>query len=373
MGFKMGDPYFKIEELCNRMRVIVYSSNYTLYGDLSRRIMDILSEAAPEIQVYSIDEAFLKYPGADPGGLESVCIELRKQLKRWVGIPVSFGIAPTKTLAKVANDLAKKNQGYRVCDLSSPARWKEVLEGYPVGEVWGVGMRLKERLHAMAIFTAGDFSKAEPALIRKKMGVVGERMLWELRGVSCLDLEEVEAKKSITCSRSFGQLLTEEADLAEALASHVATACVKLRRQRSCAQALSVFLEARSPDSKLFMRNHFGATVDFPIATNDTAAVITAAKRCLRKIFRAGERYKKCGIILLELLPEQNVVPDLFLGAVDPKRSLLMHRLDHINGHFGKNSVFFGAMGTNPRWKMRSDLLSHYNTTDLDNLPLVRA
>jgi DNA polymerase V len=373
LGIKMGQPYFQIKEFCSRFKVAVYSSNYRLYGDLSERVMDLLSQASPEIEIYSIDEAFLKYPNSlDSALVFSECVELRKKVKKWVGIPISLGIAPTKTLAKVANDLAKKNPTVGVFDLSSPEMQKQVLQDYPVAEVWGIGPGFSDRLKAIGVYTAWDFKETEPALIRKKMGVVGERMLWELRGISCLQLEEPKPKKSITCSRSFGRVVTEKEELAEALATHVSSACEKLRAQSSCASALLVFLESVL-DGSLGTRRYYSLQFDFSFPTSDTPEIISAAKEILAQLFVPKERYKKCGIILLDLISNKSLMPDLFLGGIDPKRQALMRTVDALNARHGKNRVFFAAMGTNPQWKMRSDKCSSYNTIEWDSLPTVKA
>ncbi|MBA3957991.1 MAG: Y-family DNA polymerase [Parachlamydiaceae bacterium] len=370
IGIKMGQPYFQIKDFCRLHRVAVYSSNYRLYGDLSERVMNVLTEASPEIEIYSIDEAFMRFSTSSPDDLVATCVKLRQKVKKWVGLPISLGIAPTKTLAKIANDLAKKDQT-GVFNLSSPIVQKEVLQKYPIGDVWGIGSNLSARLRGMSILTAWDFKEMDPSIIRKKLGVVGERMLWELRGLSCLQLEEAKAKKSITSSRSFGKVVTEKEEIAEALATFVSTACVKLRAQGSCANAISVFLESLEGDQN--MRRHFSMVKTFPFPTSDTAQMISAAKQILSKIFVPDERYKKCGIILLDLIANDLVIPDLFLGGLNPKRTALMQTVDNINARYGKNTVFFCALGTNPQWKMRSDKRSQYSTTDWLALPIVKA
>lgn len=371
LGIKMGEPYFKIKDFCSRMRVAVYSSNFQLYGDISQRVMDILTQMAPELQVYSIDEAFLKYPASiTPADLFAIALSLRRQIKRWVGIPISLGIAPTKTLSKVANDLAKKSpQG--VFSLCTPSERESILQSYPIGDVWGIGRALAERLHRRSIYTAADFVKMDAPIIRKSMGVVGERMLLELRGCSCLDLEEPAPKKSITTSRSFGRVVTEEDELAQALATFVNAACIKLRSQGSCVGALCIFLEAQI-EPGVRDRRHYSFTHTFAQATNDTPQIIAAAKCSLKKIYQP-ERYKKCGIILLDLIPEKNVAPDLFQAPLNPKRRALMDTFDAVNGRFGRNALFFAAMGLNAEWKMRSDRKSAYNTTSWEHLPVVKA
>ena len=372
MGIKMGVPYFQIQELC-RNRVIVLSSNYQLYGNISERIMNVLSQDAPEIEIYSIDEAFLKYPSfLSPEILFSESMNFRRKIKKWLGLPVSFGIAPTKTLAKIANSLAKKKKE-GVFSLCSRKVQKEVLQNYPIEDVWGIGSRFSEKLKQMGVFTAWDFLIMDPLIIRKKMGVVGERMLWELRGRSCLQLEEPKPKKSITSSRSFGRVITEKADLAEALATFTSNACVKLRSQRSCASAVCVFLEAVL-DAKLGTRRQYSSIRSFTSPTSDTPQIISTAKAILSDLFVSDERYKKCGVILLDLIPENLVMPDLFLENCNPKRISLMKTVDALNARFGKNTLFFGAMGSkNPSWKSQSKRLSKFNTTEWSALPVVKA
>lgn len=371
MGIKMGMPYFQIKELCRINKVAVLSSNYQLYGNLSDRVMDILS-SAPEIEIYSIDEAFLKYPASFSDTLFSEGVNLKKKIKKWLGLPVSFGIAPTKTLAKVANSLAKKNKE-GVFSLCSPKVQEKILQNYPINDVWGIGFALAKKLKGMGIFTAWDFAVMDPPIIRKKLGVVGERMLWELRGISCLKLEEPKPKKSITSSRSFGKVITEEKDLAEALATFISSACVKLRSQHSCTSAIYVFLEAVL-DAKLGTRKQYSAVKSFVFPTNDTSQIIFAAKTLLSKLFIPNERYKKCGVILLDLTAESLLMPDLFLKSFDIKRMSLMKTVDTLNARFGKNTLFFGAMGPkNPSWKSRSDKCSQFNTLDWEALPTVKA
>ena len=372
VGIKMGVPYFQIKELCRTNKVEVLSSNYQLYGNLSDRVMNILSQNAPEIEIYSIDEAFLKYPASFSNILFSEGINLKKKIRKWLGLPVSFGIAPTKTLAKVANSLAKKNQE-GVFSLSLPKVQKKILQNYPINDVWGIGFRLAVQLKQMGIFTAWDFAAMDPPIIRKKLGVVGERMLWELRGISCLKLEEPKPKKSITSSRSFGRVITEEKDLAEALATFISSACVKLRSQASCTSAICVFLEAIS-DAKLGTRKQYSRVKPFVFPTNDTPQIISAAKSILSQLFIPNERYKKCGIILLDLTSESLLTPDLFLKSFDLKRMSLMKTVDTLNARFGRNTIFFGAMGSkNPSWKSRSDKCSKFNTSEWEALPTVKA
>lgn len=371
-GIKMGEPFFKIKDLCERLKITVRSSNYCLYGDISERIMSMLADMSEEIQVYSIDEAFLTFPECMPVQEILVqCAEIRRLVKQWVGIPVSIGIAPSKTLAKLAGTLAKKSAS-GIFAISSKEIHSAILKEFPVEDIWGIGSQLKTRLYARNIRTAWEFQTQNPDAIRKLLGVVGERILWELRGVSCLPLEKAQAKKSITCSRSFGQTISIYAELAEALSTYVSRAGVKLREQNSCTRAICVFVETIL-DSKTGLRRHERQAMDLSYPTNDTPRLISAAKKCLTRLFHADQRYKKCGIILLDLIPKAQVIPDFFLPPIDPKREHLTKVIDNLNARFGKNRVFYGAMGVNAGWKMRSENRSKHYTTSWDDLAVANA
>lgn len=371
-GIKMGEPFFKIKDLCERLKIIVRSSNYCLYGDISERIMRILTDMSEEIQVYSIDEAFLTFPEQMPiQEILAHCAEIRCLVKQWVGIPVSIGIAPSKTLAKLAGTFAKKNVS-GIFSISTKEIHASILKEFPVEDIWGIGSQLKTRLYARNIRTAWEFQAQNPDAIRKLLGVVGERILWELRGISCLPLEKTEAKKSITCSRSFGQTISTHAELAEALSTYVSRAGAKLRTQDSCTRAICVFVETIL-DAKTGLRQHERQAMDLVYPTSDTPRLISAAKQCLDQLFRADQRYKKCGIILLDLIPKTQVMPDLFMPPSDPKREHLAKVIDNLNERFGKNRVFYGAMGVNASWKMRSENLSKHYTTSWDGLAIAHA
>lgn len=373
LGIKMGEPFFQIKQLCERLKILVYSSNYSLYGDISQRIMRILGTMAEEIETYSIDEAFLTFSSKPAKDLLLYCTEIRRIIKKWVGISVSIGIASTKTLAKVATSIAKKN-GEGVCLLNTGI--EDVLKKVPVEDIWGIGSNTKVKLHARSITTAWEFQKQDPISIRKLLGVVGERILWELKGRSCLPLERVSAKKSIASSRSFGKIITEQTELAEALSTYVNTACVKLRQQKSCAQAICVYLELaidyQSNEPYTGPRQH-STVISFKSPTNDTPQIISAAKSCLEYLYRKGLRYKKCGVILLDLISEARVSADLFMEKPHKNRQSVAKVFDALNKRFGKNTLFYGAMGVNPDWKMRSQKRSGGNSSCWDDLPIVKA
>jgi DNA polymerase V len=371
LKIQMGTPYFKIKDFCSYHKVKVFSSNYRLYGDLSRRVMDILMDMGLEVEVYSIDEAFLQFPNTMLAeAIEGACIALRQKVKKWVGIPTAVGIAPTKTLAKLANDKAKKSpQGvFSLCD---PVLRQTILETSPVEDVWGIGSNSKIKLNRKGIYTAKEFCDQDPLFIRKLMGIVGERMLWELRGLSCLPLNnEPVPKQSITCSRSFGKKITALEELSEALSTFVNTACIKLRQQGSFAQGLCIFLES-AIDPKTSRGRYYSHGGKLPYATQDTGMVIAQAKHYLRQIYQTKEVYRKCGVILLDLISADQIAPDLFESSF--KRTQLMDTMDEINAQYGKEAVFFAAMGTQREWKARSDNSSKYCTTSWQGLPIVKA
>lgn len=372
LNIKMGEPYFKIRDFCSKYGVIAFSSNYELYGDISKRVMEIVASLAPEVEVYSIDEVFMKFPEMPSEDVEKACAEIRRIIKKWVGIPTSIGIGQTKTLAKVANHHAKRD-ATGVFNLLSDIKRDSILETFPIEEVWGIGGATRQKLNNMGVRTALEFAKVDTATIRRLMGVVGERMVWELRGVSCQPLELVrESKQSITCSRSFGKRVSDLMELSEALATFAHMACEKLRAQRGCAQGLYVFAEAMV-DPQSAARLHYNMTIRLPMATNDTSLIITAGKKCLERFYVETEVYKKCGIVLLDIVPEGSILPDLFHPGQESKRFHLMETLDAVNARHGRNTLFFAAMGTNPTWKVRADRRTRCYTTSWSDLAVAKA
>lgn len=303
LGVKMGMPWFKMKDLARQHGIQAYSSNYALYGDMSNRVTSILRDYSPDLEVYSIDESFLRietvahlYGGAIPMGQQ-----MRHRIKQWTGLPVCVGVGPTKTLAKFANHLAKKNDVFNgVCDLHAMTRPErlEWMWGVEVGEVWGVGSRIRKRLAGMGIDTVLDLRNASPKQMRAQFGVVMERTCNELRGISCLELEDVmPPKQQIMSSRSFGAPVETIEELRESVASYLASAAEKLRRQNSVAGAVYVFvLTNRFKEDE--PQYNAGITVPMDDATDDTLALTSAALRGLAAIFRPGFRYKKTGVML---------------------------------------------------------------------------
>ena len=242
LGIPMGAPMFQYKELLEKKRAIILSSNYQLYGDMSQRVMETLRQFTPSMEVYSIDEAFLRLEEFQRLDLIKYCLEIRKTVKQWTGIPVSIGIAPNKTLSKVANHIAKKHTKTGVFDIFKRSTQNEILANFPVGNIWGVGRQLSKKLNEMGINTALKLRDVDIVWARKHFTVVGERLVRELRGASCLELEEVIAKKNITSSKSFGKLVTDKKELMNAIANYTTKACHKLRLQNSKAQGLYVYL-----------------------------------------------------------------------------------------------------------------------------------
>ncbi|GAB4225432.1 MAG: Y-family DNA polymerase [Chlamydiales bacterium] len=371
LGIPMGVPYFKVKEICEAHNVAILSSNYQLYGDISARIMHILAENSCEIEIYSIDEAFLHFSEIDETVLTEHCRNLRKRIYQWVGIPVSMGIGPSKTLAKAANKIAKKgDEG--VFSLISEKVQEKILKRFPLEELWGIGRGFRQRLNAQGVISAWQLRQQPAPKIRYLMGVVGERIVRELQGESCLGLEEVSAKKNIMCSRSFPNTLSNISLIQQALAHHVARACTKMRRQQSCAQAIVVFLTAKL-ESGTNHRETEHITLPLSIPSRDTGLLISLAKKGIEALFSSEKRYKKVGVLCLDLISDAAIPYDLFEPPANPKREAVFQLVDHINEKMGRNTLQFGAMVSKcSEWCMRSSKRSPCYTTVWKDLVIVR-
>ena len=370
LGIPMGVPFFEHEAVIEKHNVAVFSSNYQLYGDMSQRVMDSLRLFAPDMEVYSIDEAFLRLDYLLPRNLYEYCKTIRAKVMQWTGIPVSIGIGPSKVLAKVANRVAKKQTDDGVFDIRSQKTQDEILKTLDVEKIWGIAGRWAERLGRMGIEKASELRDASPTIIRKHLSVVGERLLRELKGQSCIDLEDIQPRKNIMSSKSFGTLLTKKEPLEEALANYAARACEKLRQQNSRAQAVHVFVQTngfRETDKQY--SNALTCTLTIP--TSDTRLIIEAAKFCLNRIYKQGYRYKKTGIMLLDLIPASLEQKHLFVDFDHRPGDHLMELVDRINKDHGPDTLFFGAQGVTREWKMRCGLRSPRYTTQWDELLMV--
>jgi len=367
LNIPMGAPAFQIEKLIKKHDIAVFSTNFTLYGDMSNRVMNTLASFVPDYEIYSIDEAFLSFHGFNLFDLPGYATQIAKTVYKNTGIPVTLGIAPTKTLAKVANKLAKKSGQYSHV-LTQNDEIKAALKKIDIGDVWGIGRSYAVFLKKHNINTAYEFTLMPEAWVRKHMTVVGQRMQNELKGIPCYDLEtEIPAKKNICTARSFGQMLTELKFIEEAVANFTARCCEKLRKQKSCAQTLMVFIHT-NPHRKDLAQYARNIIIRLPHASNYTPELITHTIGGLRRIFKEGYSYKKAGVIVMELIPETHVQGNLFYDVNNEKNQKLMHTVDELNARYGRDYVRFSTQGYSKAWKLRQEKLSPCYTTKMDDL-----
>jgi DNA polymerase V len=378
LGVKMGTPWFQMQELAKKHGIQAYSSNYTLYGDMSGRVVEVLKKFTPHLEVYSIDESFLAIETVlkqyvDPTSLGHT---IKQEVKDTTGLPVCVGIGRSKTLAKLANHLAKKHKIFSgVCDVDSMPKEElyQWMAETAVGEVWGVGKQTCKKLKELHIHTAFDLLQASPQAMRQQFGVVMERLCYELRGVSCLQLEEVAPiKQQIVSSRSFGKPVTALDELAESVATHTARSAEKLRAQKSVTGALTVFIQTNSfkPHEP---QHHQSITVALTGPSDNTLILTAAALKVLKQIYQAGFKYKKAGVMLSLLADKPTVQQSLFDDIhVKGKSAGLMKAMDSINNRFGNAVIRSAASGTTQNWQMRSGNKSPNYTTRWDELPIVR-
>jgi len=366
LGLDLGAPYFEIKDILKKHKVHAFSSNYTLYGDMSHRVMCTLRELTSDVEVYSIDEAFLDLRCFAHRDLLEYGRVIRETVMQWTGIPVSIGIAPTKTLAKAANKIGKKGDGVVVLDTKE--KMDAALETFPIEDIWGIGSRRYKMLFQRGVRTAKQLRDLELKWVRKKMTVTGEQMVRELRGEPCYGWDEQpQSKKQIICSRSFGNFLTELKDLEEALVFYASRAAERMRQQGSVASDLMVFFET----SRFSGPQYFpSAVVNLPRDTNFTPDIISATKAGIRKIFRKGYRYRKGGVMLMGLSPAGNRQYDLLSDRTESKQETLMKTLDGLNKRYGANSVFYAATGIKREWQMMRKLKSPHYSTNWDELPV---
>jgi DNA polymerase V len=375
LDIPMGAPYFKYRGMLARHKVEVFSSNYALYGDMSARVMRVLARFCPAVDVYSIDEAFADLSGV-PGGAASFARRLRATVESWTGIPVSVGIGPTKTLAKLANRFAKGHARCRgVFDFADSPAPDLVLRHTDIGEVWGIGRRHAKRLRALGIGDALAFRALDDAWVRKKMTVTGLHTLLELRGQPCLPLDAGPAnRKTIVSSRSFGRPVTSLDELLEASALYMTRAAERLRGQEAVASLVQVSVETNAFRPGL---PHYSNTAPVPlaVATSHTPTLIRAAHAGLRRIYREDFEFKKCGVMLSGLEP----VNGRWLSLLDlppddtPDHAPLMRAVDALNARWGRDTVTFAASGLGGAWRMRREMRSPRYTTVWEELPVVAA
>jgi DNA polymerase V len=373
LGIEMGAPSFLIESLLQQHNVSVFSSNYTLYGDLSDRVMTTLSQFADQLEVYSIDEAFLNLTAFRHHQLTDYAHTIRDTVMQHVGIPVSIGIAPSKTLAKIANRLVKKsNVSLGVYCIDSTEKMQFALQNTPVKDIWGIGSQYTKLLTRNGFITAWDVTRAPEEWIRKNLSVVGQRMYTELKGTSCIAFEEMPPKKKMVCvARGFGKVLHEKHEVMEALANFTAMVAAKLRSEQLATNTIQIFVQTnahRSHEPQYYR----SLTIQLPEATNSTNELIRHARQGLETIYRPGYNYNKTGCTAMELVPAADVQYNIFDSENRSRNSKLMKVVDIVNRSFGKDAVRFALQGFGTRWKLRQLKLSPCYTTRIDEVLTIK-
>lgn len=379
LGVKMGAPWFQFKGLAKKHRIIALSSNYTLYGDMSDRVMTILRDFSPNVEVYSIDECFLSLKGLNSLWPSAAHMgqSMRQRVRQWLGLPVCVGFGASKTLAKLANHIAKKQPAFNgVCDLGSMSSEQidALFSNIAVREVWGVGSRINLKLEAAGIKTVQALRNTPLSWLRSKFGMIIERTGYELRGISCLALEEVAPpRKQIISSRSFGQLVHTLPELSESVASYVSSAAEKLRGQRSICNAIQVFIHTNS-FSKYDPQYSNSITIPLPNASSDTRLLIRAALFGLARIYRPDFAYKKAGVILTGISSASACQGSLFTQyRADEKSTKLMDVMDRLNRRYGRNTVSFFSAGNQKSWTMRRENMTPNYTTSWHDVPVAYA
>ena len=376
LGVEMAGPYFKAKLLIEQHNVATFSSNYNLYGDMSRRVMDTLKTLVGEtnVEVYSVDECFLDVSMIEQNRLADYALQMREIVEQWTGVSVSVGIAPTKTLAKIANHLAKKNKAATKCvaTIINEDEIREVLKKTTVSGIWGVGRAYADKLINWGITTAWDLCNMPEEWIYKHLGgVVGTRLVKELKGIPCIEMkDELKVKKMIATTRMFGRNVTELADIKEAIATYAARAGEKLRRQKCAASVLSIFIVAK--EESHFANFNRGATVSthtiLPAATSVTNELIAPAMRLAEQIFEPGREYKKAGVMLSGIVPDTSVQSNLFEPLTENNKRVLMDALDNLNFSMRDDIVKFASSGLTRDWKMRKEFRSPRYTSRWNEL-----
>lgn len=373
LGIPMAEPAYKLKELIEKNQVTVFSSNYVLYGDMSHRVMTTISEFAPEMEIYSIDEAFLLLDGFQLIDLKAYGEKVVTTTTRNTGIPVSMGIAQTKTLAKAANRFAKKYPNYKsVCVINTDEKREKALKLLDIGDVWGIGRQYATKLRYYSINTAWDFTQRTRSWVRHTMGVVGERTWLELRGTPCVEMDRSTSKKSICTSRSFGERLTELEPISEAIANFAASCAEKLRKQKSLASVLMIFIHT-NPHATNQPQYSNQKVIKLPVATNDSTELISFALQGLKSIYKKGYRYKKGGVIVSEIVPERPLQGNLFDTKDREKFNKVMTVMDNLNASYGNQKVKIAAQGFDRKWKLKNEKLSPCYTTKLEDVLEIRA
>ena len=371
LGIKMGEPYFKAKDIILKNNVYVFSSNYSLYGDLSRRVMRTLKRFNPKLEIYSIDEAFLDLSNFPDDEVENVGKEIRNIVLQWTGIPTSIGIAKTKTLSKIANHIAKKKKS-GVTNLIGIKNIDPILEKIDINDVWGVGKQLTKFYHKNGIYNAKQLKNISNTWIKKSSNVLSSRTALELRGISCISLETKTSKrKSCVVSRSFGRRVEKFQELEEAVVNYCLNASEKIRSESLIAKSITVSVRT-SPFQNKGVYYSNSKTIDFPIATNNSIEIVKTALFALNKIFINGYRYQKAGIVLTGLIASSGS-KNLFFSEKDEKINTLMRSIDSTNYRYGRSTLSLASAGVNRKWNIKKNHSSKIDTSNFYYLPVIKA
>lgn len=371
-GVPMAAPAYQFESLFKEKGIEVFSANFPLYGDMSNRVMNVLADYTPEMEIYSIDEAFLNLSGFERNDLREYGESMRKKVVKWTGIPISVGIAPTKALAKAANRIAKKfserTKGVYVID--SEEKRIKALKWLKIEDVWGIGRQHAKRLQAQKVLTAYDFCQLPEAWVKKNMAVVGLRLKMDLQGIPTLTMEEYQPKKSIATTRTFETDYTKLEELSERITTFASSCAEKLRQQKSCCQSVMVYIltNRHRTEAAQYFRN---IVVQMPYATNSTIEIVRYAHQALQQIYKSGYRYKKAGVILQDFTPEDAQQTTLFESR-DLRHIPLMQAVDQLNSRYGQQKIRLASQDLKRVWKMRQERLSPRYTTKLEEVIRVK-
>jgi len=371
LGIRMGEPYFKVKDLVKKNNVQIFSSNYALYGDLSRRVMKVLKGFTDKIEIYSIDEAFLDLSHIKDEQVEEYGKQIRERVLKWTGIPTSVGISNTKTLSKVANHIAKKKQS-GVTSLIGIENLDPILEKVEINDIWGVGRQLTKFYQKNGIYNAKQLKNKSNTWIKKCSNVLSSRTAMELRGIPCINLETTQTKrKSCVVSRSFGKRIEKFQELKEAVANYCLNASEKIRSESLVAKAITVFVRT-SPFQRDYGYYSNAKTIDFPIATNNSIETVKTAVAILESIFKNGYRYQKAGVMLTGLRNDDGR-KNLFSSEKDEKIKSLMRSIDNTNYRYGRSTLSLASAGVHKKWNMRRQYSSKIDTADFYCLPTIKA
>ena len=368
LGIRMGEPYFKVKDLVKKNNVQIFSSNYALYGDLSRRVMKVLKGFTDKIEIYSIDEAFLDLSHIKDEKVEEYGKQIRERVLKWTGIPTSVGISNTKTLSKVANHIAKKNKA-GVIFLKENI--DNILKNFDIADVWGVGKQLSKLYIKNGINNAYELKNISNTWVKKSTNVLGAKTVMELRGISCIDLETEESRRKSCCvSRSFGKKVESLDKLKESITTHCLNAAEKIRTDKQTTRAVTIFIRT-SPFDKNRKYYSNSITIELPVATNNSIELVKTAISGLKKIYKYGYFYQKAGIILSKLRDASEKELNLLAPILENKSKPLMRAIDFTNAKYGRNAISIAQAGITNDWKMRREHSSKIDTASFDFLPKI--